>query len=236
VSTEAFTARLLEALPALRPRYEAAVAECREEGIEDAATDIFLDEYVRDLVGRFSDDAGARDELEALAAVLEREYGTGDDDVDSLLQALLALLGPGGEGADPAAALGPKLRAYVESRRSWRPRSADVELVRRLVEAVPALEPLAREEGYGDQGVLVHPFLSEVARREADSVETGRLDEPRTVLDLLESEFGSGDVDGPIAVGFVEMLPYPGEPGAGIVDLLGPKLRAELVRQRGGRA
>jgi hypothetical protein len=233
VSTEALTARLLEALPALRPRYEAAVAECRAEGIEDAATDIFLDEYVRDLVGRFADDPGARAELGALFAVLEREYG-GDADVDNLVEALLALLGPGGEGLDPAAVLGPRLRAYVESRRSWRPRPADVELVRRLIEAVPALEPLAREEGYGDEGILVHPFLSEVARREAESVRTGRLDEPRTVLDLLESEFGTGDVDGPIAVGFVEMLPYPGEPGAGIVDLLGPKLRAELVRQRGG--
>jgi hypothetical protein len=71
-----------------------------------------------------------------------------------------------------------------------------------------------------------------VARREAENVDTGRLDEPRTVLDLLESEFGTGDVDGQIAVGFVEMLPYPGEPGAAIVDLLGPKLRAELGRQR----
>jgi len=232
MSTRAFTARLLEALPALRPRYEAAVAECRAEGIEDAATDVFLDQYVRDLAGRFADDAGARAELEALAAVLEREYGTGDD-VDNLLEALLALLGPGDEGPDPAAALGPKLRAHVERRRSWRPRPADVELVRRLIEAVPALEPLAREEGYGHEGVLVHPFLSEVARREAESVETGRFDEPRTVLDLLEAEFGTGGVDGSIAVGFVEMLPYPGEPGAGIADLLGPKLRAELVRQRG---
>jgi hypothetical protein len=231
-ATEAFTARLLEALPHLRPRYDAAAAECRAEGVEDAATEIFLDHHLRDLVARFRrDPGGARGELEALAGVLEREYGL-DDDVDSLVGGLLALLGPQGADADPAAVLGPKLRALVDGRRSWRPRPADEALVGRLVEAVPALVPLAREEGYGEEGVLVHPFLSEVARREAENVASGRLDEVRAVLEMLESEYGTGDVDGPIAVGFVEMLPYPGEPGVAIVDLLGPKLRGELARQR----
>ena len=78
----------------------------------------------------------------------------------------------------------------------------------------------------------MHPFLGAVAFWAADEVEAGRPDEVRRILDLLEAEYGTGDVDEPIAVSFVENLPYPGEAGTGIVDLLGPKLRAELTRQR----
>jgi hypothetical protein len=79
-------------------------------------------------------------------------------------------------------------------------------LVERLLGAVPALEPLARENGHGDpEGLLVHVFLGDVARRQAENVEAGRLAEPRAVLDVLEDEFGAGTpVDEPIAVSFVE--------------------------------
>ena len=235
MTTEAFTARLLEALPGTRGRYEAAVATCRAEGIEDAATRIFLDEYLRDLLDRFRADPDAvRLELARLARVLEQEYGI-DDEVDYFLDALLALVPPGHEQPDPAVVLGPKLRAVVEAKRAWRARPPDAELVRRLLDAVPALEPLAREHTYGDrEDVLVHPFLGGVAEREAENAAAGRLDEVRTVLGLLEDAYGTGDVDEPIAVSFVEMLPYPDEPGAVVVDLLGPKLRAEIARQRGG--
>ena len=230
---EAFTARLLAALPGSRPRYDAAVALCRAEGIEDAATRIFLDEYLRELLGRFRQDPeGTRPELARLAGVLEGEWGR-DDDLDHYLDALMALLPPGYEEPDPAVVLGPRLRAVVEGKRSWRARPSDTALVRRLLDAVPALAELTPDYEYGDhRDVLVHPFLGAVAFRAADDVEAGRLDEVRRILDLLEAEYGTGDADEPIAVSFVENLPYPGEPGAAIVDLLGPKLRAELARQR----
>lgn len=233
--TEAFAGRLLEALPALRPRYEAVAAECRAEGLGDAIPDVFLDEYSRELLDRYRDDpSGAAPELAALAAVLEREYGT-DGDADSLIEAgFLALLPADPTDPDPAALLGPKLLAAVGRERAWRAEPADAALVQRMVDAVPALEPIARDNTYGEHDdVLVHQFLAEVAKREAANVATGeRLDEVRAVLDLLEAELGTGDVDEPIGVSFVENLPYPGDPGIAIVDQLGPKLRAMLVRQR----
>jgi hypothetical protein len=233
--TEAFAARLLEALPALRPRYDAVAAECRAEGLGDAIPDVFLDEYSRELLDRYrGDPAGTGPELAALAAVLEREYGA-DGDVDSLIEAcFLALLPSGRTDPDPAGLLGPKLLAAVGRERAWRAAPADAALVRRLLDAVPELEPIARDNTYGDhEDVLIHQFLAEVTQREAANVAAGRrLEEVRAVLDLLEAEFGTGDVDEPIAASFVENLPYPGDPGIAIVDQLGPKLRAMLARQR----
>jgi hypothetical protein len=130
--------------------------------------------------------------------------------------------------------LGPALLASVGRERGWRAEPADAALVRRLLDAVPALEPIARDNTYGDHDdVLIHQFLGEVAEREAENVATGRrLEEVRAVLDLLEAEFGTGDVDEPIGTAFVENLPYPGDPGIAILDQLGPKLRAVLTRQR----
>ncbi|MBT0769061.1 hypothetical protein KIH74_09000 [Kineosporia sp. J2-2] len=49
---------------------------------------------------------------------------------------------------------------------------------------------------------------------------------------FLEDEY-TGPQEEPIAVSFVENLPYPNEPAAGVVELLGPRLRAQLIRQRG---
>jgi hypothetical protein len=42
------------------------------------------------------------------------------------------------------------------------------------------------------------------------------------------------EVDELIATGFVENLPYPHEVGAEMLELLGPKLRAEYRLQRPG--
>jgi hypothetical protein len=101
-----------------------------------------------------------------------------------------------------------------------------------MISAVPALEPLTSDNTFGDhEEVLVHEFLADVVRQEVDNFLAGCLDEVRAVLDLLERECG-GDVDEPIAVSFVENLPYPHEPAAALVDLLGPNLRAEHDRQR----
>jgi hypothetical protein len=133
--------------------------------------------------------------------------------------------------------LGPKLSEVVGERRDWRAAPAAAAFVERVTDAVPALGRLAAENRYGDRrDVLVHGFLGDVAFRELDNYRSGgpvAMEEVRTVLALLEAELGTDrGVDEAIAVSFVENLPYPGEPGADLVDQLGPKLRAELARQR----
>jgi hypothetical protein len=236
--TEAFAERLLAALPALRPRYETTAAECRAEGLADDVPDVFLDEYSRDVLARYAaDPAATAPELAALGRFLEGEYGRADD-VDRLIEScFLALLPGAGADPDPAGLLGTNLLVVVGRERAWRARPADVELVRRLVAAVPELAGLVRDNAYGDhQDVLVHGFLGDLARREAANVTSGaRADEVRAVLDVLEAEFAeNAEVTEPIAVSFVENLPYPDEPGAALVDVLPPGLRAELHRQRAG--
>jgi hypothetical protein len=235
---DAFTARMLAALPSVRGRYETVAAECEAEGIGDGATDIFLDEYGRELVDRYATDpAGAGPELTAFTGFLEAEYGA-DRHVDSMITSTLVHFAGGGAEPDPAAVLGPKLRAVVDESRNWRSRPEDAELVARLLAAVPDLARDAAENTFGDhEDVLSHPFLSDVARRETANVAAGaRSDEVRTVLDVLEAAVEAGGPaagnDGPILVSFLEALPYPDEPGAAIVGLLGPRLRGELERQR----
>lgn len=234
--SEAFAGRVLAALPSLRPRYETTAAQCRAEGLPAAAPAEFLHGYSYELSQAWHDDpASAREPLAALAAVLEAEYGA-DRGLDSLIESNFLVRLPGGRDPDPVALLGPKLAAWVRAERGWRAAPADAAFVQRVVAAVPALAPLAADNTYGDQeDVLIHPFLGEVTFREAELAEAGRLDEPRAVADLMEQALGS-DVDEPIAVSFVENLPWPGEPGAALLDLLGPKLRAVLAEQRGQAA
>jgi hypothetical protein len=250
-TTEDFVERLVTALPALRAEYDQIYRECREDGLSEAAPEVFLDEQTRALRYRFRDGViEARAELEALAAAIEAEYGE-DPDVDELVDAcFLALLSAPTPpptptsavegGPDPRAVLGPQLSAVLGERRDWRAAPGAVAFVDRVTEAVPALLRLAAENEYGDHGdVLVHGFLGDVAFRELDNYRSGgpvAMEEVRTVVALLETELGvDRGVDEAIAVSFVENLPYPDQPGADLVDLLGPKLRAELARQRPGR-
>jgi hypothetical protein len=241
-ATDGFAARLLDALPALRPRYEATAAECRAAGMADAAPDVVLDEYTRDVLGRFAaDPEGVRPELAALAGFLDEEYGRDGpaaEDVRRLIEACFVALLPPAADPDPAEVLGHHLAPLVGEERAWRAPAADVALVRRMVGAAPELERLARDNyelGYED--VLLHRFLADVALREAANVAAGaRGDEVRAVLDLLDAEFDDPALEEAIAVSFVENLPYPDEEGIGIVALLGPRLRAELSRQRPDQA
>lgn len=230
-ATEAFIEHVFAALPALRPQYEAARAECLATGFGDIVLQVFLSDYVRPLLERFrADPVGGRAPLDELARVLDAEFGS-DPEVDSVIESILVLMQRRSR-PDPADVLGPKLRAALDRRRGWRAEPADQAFVRRLIAAVPAVEPLARDNTYGDhEDVLVHMFLGDIVRQQVDNLLAGHLDEVRAVLALLEDEWG-GDVDEPIAVSFVENLPYPHEPGAALVSMLGPNLRAELDRQR----
>jgi hypothetical protein len=230
---DAFLGRVFAALPQLRPVYEVVLRDCQALGMPDGAPAELLYEHTVGLTKRLrSDPEAARSELASFAQVLEREYGQSDD-VDSLIDgSVLPMLMRDKGGPDVLGVLGPKLAAVVSKERSWRSRPSDAALVRRLVTAVPALQPLADENTYGDHDdVLVHMFLGDVVRREVDNLLQGRVAEVHAVLAVLEAEF-IGEAEEPIAVSFVENLPYPHEPGAEIVDLLGPRLRAVLRRQR----
>ncbi len=233
---EAFLGRALDALPHLRPAYEATFAECQALGLAEGAPGEFLFEHTLELTERLgSEPEAARSELAVLAQVHEQEYGR-DPAVDDLIRTnVLGMLPPGIGALDTDGLLGPKLAAALREQRGWRAGPGVAAFVSRLVAAVPALEPLARENAFGDHGdVLVHPLLGDVVAREVDNLRQGRVDEVRAVLDVLEAEF-AGAAEEPIAVSFVENLPYPDEPGAELVDLLGPRLRAELERQRSPR-
>jgi hypothetical protein len=231
--TEALIGRVLDALPALRSQYETTVAECVAEGLAEAGPAEFLYGYTHTLVeGYRRDPLAGQAPLAELAHILESEYGR-DPDLDSFIRSTFLVLITTRPGLpDPARLLGPKLATAVQQDRNWRQSPENRAFVDRIITTVPALEPLARESTFGDhEDVLVHLFLADVVRQEVDNFLAGQLDEVRTVLDLIEREWG-GDVDEPIAVSFVENLPYPHEPAAALVDLLGPNLRAEHDRQR----
>lgn len=110
-------------------------------------------------------------------------------------------------------------------------------LIERLVLAVPALRARLDEYRAADLvDALPQIFLDETTRELVDRVESGdarAVAELTAVANHLEAEFGTaGDVDELIASCFVVLMPYSKDAGADLVRLLGPKLTAELNRQR----
>jgi hypothetical protein len=116
---------------------------------------------------------------------------------------------------------------------------ATIDFMDHLVAQVPALEPLFREhvsDNFGE--VLPHVFfgdvsryaVSEFLRSEATGAGVRRVPrELESLLAALEDGLAAGgDVTELIRVSFLENLPRLGEPGYGVRDLLGPKLRSEL--------
>lgn len=231
----AFAERLLAAEPGLRPAYERIVGELRAEGVDSQGVAALVSEYTRELLENPDAAPSALPELSELSGLLEREYGA-DAAVDTVIESAFVLqMGERRPTGDPADLLGPKLRRLVDEERAWRAAPADAALVERMLAAAPGLRELTAENTWGDHGdVLVHGFLADVVRREVENVEAAQFEEPRAVVELLESLFhAEGGADEAIAVSFVENLPYPGEAGQPLIALLGPKLRAELEGQRG---
>ncbi len=231
-TVEGFVARALAAFPQLRPYYDAARDECHATGFDDMVVQTALYDYVLPVLDQVrAHSAEALASLAELAHMLETEYGF-DSEVDSAIESAFLVPMLHRSDPDPASALGPKLGAWLNGQRGWRQAPENQAFVDRMVTVVPALEPLARENTFGDhEDVLVHLFLADVVRQEVENLLAGHVDEVRTVLEFLEREWG-GAVDEPIAVSFVENLPYPHEPAAALVGLLGPNLRAEHDRQR----
>jgi hypothetical protein len=244
---------------------EVAHSEVRaglDAGLDAAlVTDGFVMELVSaELMERVqAGDAAAREAMITLGTELEAGPPVVSEDVVSAY--LIHVPSPGQQGGEIADGLGPRVRAALDQDRDHRNEQAVTAFLERLLQAVPALRPLADAERYGyHDEVLAYPFLGDVAEREIalltggasleidddwseeDRAEALRLftsDDPdpaaevRAVLDLLEAELGADpDVDRLITTAFVEMLPYEDEPGTEIIGLLGPALRAELAAQR----
>jgi hypothetical protein len=109
-------------------------------------------------------------------------------------------------------------------------------LIERIAQRLPDVRPLLAEfqaEQLGEMWEAV--FLDEATRQlvaravEGDQAAVADL---TTLAGILEAEHGEGaDVENLIS-GFLSPFPYPGEPGHDLVQLLGPKLAADLNRQR----
>lgn len=96
-----------------------------------------------------------------------------------------------------------------------------------LIHAHRTLLPVLEEHLTDNEGeVLPHLVLADAVRWLVEH-RTTHQDVCRSVLAWLEQEFVDGpeDVRGLITVSGVVMIPDPGQPGAELRDLLGPKLR-----------
>jgi len=106
--------------------------------------------------------------------------------------------------------------------------------VQRLVIANPELQPLLDEhleDNFGE--LLPHLWTSDLARHVVARYQSDGSDAVAPLLEQLDEAAGHDpEVDEVLGVSFVELLPNPGEPGAEVTDLLGPRLKAMLHEQR----
>ncbi|MEU4361830.1 hypothetical protein [Promicromonospora sp. NPDC023987] len=258
----AWWGHLVRAVPLAGEVAAGEVAAGLEAGLEaELMTDGFVMELVSaELMARVrAGDPAAREAMRALGAELEAGPPVVGEDVISAY--LIHVPSPGEQGGDLADTLGPRVRAALDQDRDHRNEPAVATFLDRLLQAVPALRPLADVERYGyHDEVLAHPFLCDVAERQVALLTGGaslEIDddwtdderstvvrlftsadpdpsaEVRAVLDFLEAELEADEaVDDLIASAFLEMLPEDDEPGTEIVGMLGTRLRAELDAQR----
>ena len=116
----------------------------------------------------------------------------------------------------------------------------DVQLVKDLVARIPAYEDVYESHVFNQDGVLPHVFFWDVYNETMRSYlgEDPEAPDWRRTLAFLEeqSERGVREIDEVIVTSFLDYLPHPGEPGHGIVEHLGPVMRASLaeIRPSGG--
>ncbi|WP_237742795.1 DUF7674 family protein [Actinopolymorpha alba] len=228
---------LVEAIPPLRTILD----EHRRE-FGDQAPEAFLRTLAFVAVSHYLSGAPSTgDQLREVLHFLEPRFGT-DEQTDELIAAsfLAHLPLPDDPRARALELLGPKLRSQLELLRQGKGipvSSPTADTVQRLVRAVPALEPDLREHVEFYDELLPHLFLGEVSSKLVEWFQSGDPDElaqVRASVVALEAAYGSNyEVDELIGASFVENMPGPGEPGDGIVQHFGPKLRAVLKRQRG---
>jgi hypothetical protein len=240
---DALEQRLYSAVPSLRAEMEnfrrTNADDYAELGLEAPDLQGFLLDLALD-AGRRALDGTPEDvaTMRRLFAFLESELGH-HPEIDELIETTFVanLPEPDGKYARVLESLGPRLRAARLRRFQADIRSVPattVDFLDRLGHAVPALHSRVVAHAEEHRGrPLPHALIGEIVLEAVDLVASGRGEVVRPLVDFLEAEYGAdADVDNVIDVSFVEMLPNPGERGAEIEELLGPKLRAELERQR----
>ncbi len=177
-------------------------------------------------------------DAEAAFAFLESRFGV-DPTIDSLIAVsfLANILQSEVFSTEATSYLGVKLRAELERQLVGAGIGVPtpyLDLVNDLAARHEAVAEVLREHLIDDDEVLPHIFMSDLVR--AAIVWLGTADGRAHVvaaLASLEDAYGYDyEVDELIATGFVESLPYPDEDGAEMLELLGPKLRAEYNLER----
>jgi hypothetical protein len=139
---------------------------------------------------------------------------------------------------DPASRLGPQLAAELARQRAGvglpvtSPRQ---DFINALAASHPPVGQVLREHLIDwDDELIPNIFMNDLVLAAIVwlSTDEGR-ESVASILVGLEDAWGRDyEVDELIATGFVEGLPYPGEEGAELLELLGPKLRAEYNAER----
>jgi hypothetical protein len=202
-------------------------------GLADVAPTDLLYQHTVGLIDRLEfEPEAARADLVSFLQMFEREHGQSEAVDDLIDDGVLTMLMSGKGEPDLTGLLGPTIRVVLNKERSWRARPSEAALVCKLVTAVPTLEPLADQHTYGDHRDDARPPLPRRRRlprggQPAGGTVRGGLYRPCRAGGGVQRGGRRADRSR-----FVENLPYPKELGADIVDLLGPRLRAELQRQR----
>lgn len=110
----------------------------------------------------------------------------------------------------------------------------DVQLVKDLVAEVPGYEDLYDAHVFNEGGVLSHLFFWEVVQETVSSfLGSDHETDWRGTLRFLEEQLrlDVSEVNQVIA-SFLFYLPWPHQPGYGLVDHLGPSMRAKFAAIR----
>ncbi|MFD5929997.1 MULTISPECIES: hypothetical protein [unclassified Streptomyces] len=110
----------------------------------------------------------------------------------------------------------------------------DVQLVRDLVAAVPGFEDLFDAHVFNEDGVLPHVFFWEVVQETVASFLGGDETDWRVTVRFLEEQLRLDvpEVARVITTSFLFSLPWPDQPGYGLVDHLGPALSTRFAAIR----
>jgi hypothetical protein len=110
-------------------------------------------------------------------------------------------------------------------------------LVDELVRRIPELREVYADHLQDNGEILPHVLFWDFTQAIVSGYQGERSDslDWNASLDFLEAAFDTVDEysRGVISASFLSSLPYPGEPGAGIVEHLGPTLSRELTIARG---
>ncbi|MFJ7775884.1 hypothetical protein [Streptomyces yangpuensis] len=110
----------------------------------------------------------------------------------------------------------------------------DVQLVRDLVAVAPGFEDLFDAHVFNEDGVLPHVFFWDVVQETVASFLRGSGTDWRVTLGFLEEQLRLDvpEVGRVVTTSFLFNLPWPDQPGHGLVDRLGPALGARFAAIR----